>query len=244
MRAILTYHSIDDSGSPISMPLDVFERHVRWLASGVVRVTSLEELDTAPADRDAIAITFDDGFENVAQLAAPLLGRHGLPAALFVVTGHVGGDNTWGGRAAPGIPVMPLLGWSALSRLAADGWTLGAHTRTHSDLTTRHSADVREEIEGSLHDIEAHTGVRPRCFAYPYGRVNDAVADVASSLCERAYTTSMRAFRADECRSRLPRLDAYYFRTGGWLERWGQPDWQAYVTSRALARRVRAMMTP
>ena len=40
MRAILTYHSIDESGSPISVDPDAFRRHVRWLASGRVRVTT------------------------------------------------------------------------------------------------------------------------------------------------------------------------------------------------------------
>ena len=38
MRAVLTYHSIDDSGSPISVRRDAFQRHVKWLASGQVAV--------------------------------------------------------------------------------------------------------------------------------------------------------------------------------------------------------------
>ncbi|TFG50637.1 MAG: polysaccharide deacetylase, partial [Gemmatimonadales bacterium] len=44
MRAILTYHSIDDSGSPISVAPEQFRAHVRWLQSGVIRVVPLAEL--------------------------------------------------------------------------------------------------------------------------------------------------------------------------------------------------------
>ena len=44
MRAILTYHSIDDSGSLISVAPAVFRSHVQWLTSGRVRALSLEDL--------------------------------------------------------------------------------------------------------------------------------------------------------------------------------------------------------
>jgi peptidoglycan/xylan/chitin deacetylase (PgdA/CDA1 family) len=243
MRAILTYHSIDESGSPISMPLDAFERHARWLASGAVRVIGLDELATLGDDRDAVALTFDDGFESVATRAAPVLRRHALPATLFIVSDHVGGNNAWGGQATPGIPVMPLLDWRGIHALAEDGWTLGAHSRTHPDLTALSPDDVRREVEGSLDEIQARTGVRPRCFAYPYGRVNERVASTTASLCERAYTTSMRVLSAGDRRERLPRLDAYYFRSPGWLERWGQPHWHAYVAGRSMARTLRDLVT-
>src|SRR5690606_37701023 len=60
MRAILTYHSIDESGSPISVSREAFRAHVRWLASGAVKVRPLAELVDARDGGDAVAITFDD----------------------------------------------------------------------------------------------------------------------------------------------------------------------------------------
>jgi peptidoglycan/xylan/chitin deacetylase (PgdA/CDA1 family) len=109
MRAILTYHSIDPSGSPISVPLAAFERHLRWLASGAVRVLSLEALLEAPAEHDAVALTFDDGFRSFGELAAPRLEAAGLPATVFVVSGHVGRTNAWGGVVSPGITDVQLI---------------------------------------------------------------------------------------------------------------------------------------
>jgi peptidoglycan/xylan/chitin deacetylase (PgdA/CDA1 family) len=109
MRAILTYHSIDESGSAISISESVFRGHVSWLARGGVRVVSLDALMRLPADANAVALTFDDGFVNFGDIAAPLLADHGLPSTLFVVSDAVGKTNRWPGRADRGIPELPLL---------------------------------------------------------------------------------------------------------------------------------------
>src|SRR5690349_8311160 len=99
-RAILTYHSIDDSGSPISVSPSVFESHVTWLGSGRVRVVALDDLCDLKDDGDAIAVTFDDAVDNFGSIAAPLLVDNGIPATLFVVSEHVGRTNEWGGHSA------------------------------------------------------------------------------------------------------------------------------------------------
>src|SRR5579864_2255548 len=96
MRATLTYHSIDDSGSPISVSPTAFDAHLKWLNTGRVRVVSLDEIVTMPDDgQDAVAVTFDDGLLNTRQPVENLLSS-GLPVTLFVVSGYVGRTNTWG----------------------------------------------------------------------------------------------------------------------------------------------------
>ena len=239
MRAILTFHSIDSSGSPISMSKDAFARQVAWLAKGRVRVTTVDDLLQLPDDVDAAAVTFDDGFRNFAEIAAPLLAEHGLPSTVFVVSDHAGGTNTWGGVPDPGVPTLPLLGWDELARLRERGVTLGAHTRRHRSLPTLTGDALTDEICGAAEVIETHTGAPPVGFAYPYGRVSDA----ASAIVERAYawgcTTELRVLRGAEARARVPRLDMYYFRDSGWLERWGTARFNYYVKLRAQARHVR-----
>src|SRR5262249_42342025 len=79
VRAILTYHSIDDSGSVISISPSQFVEHLRWLASSSVDVVAVSRLLSTTSDRNAVAITFDDAFENFATHAWPLLREHGLP---------------------------------------------------------------------------------------------------------------------------------------------------------------------
>ncbi len=241
MRAILTYHSVDDSGSPISVSRAAFGEHAAFLASGAVRVLRIDALLAAPPDAQAVALTFDDAFLNFASEAWPLLKERGLPATVFVVSGHAGGTNAWGGRTQPGIPTLPLLDWDTLGRLAEEGVTLGAHSRTHPDLCHVDDGALADEVAGSAEAIRARTGRRPDVFAYPYGRL-DARVERAATAFRYACTTEMRALRGAEAPHRLPRLDAYYLRGRGRLARWGTTTLAGYLRFRAAARGLRAAL--
>jgi peptidoglycan/xylan/chitin deacetylase (PgdA/CDA1 family) len=243
MRAILTYHSIDDSGSAISVSEAAFTRHVEWLASGRVRVTSIDELLRLPEDSDAVAVTFDDGCASFGDIAAPRLAAHGLAATLFVVADRVGTTNAWNGVAERGIPELPLLDWAALIRLMQRGVTLASHTRTHPSLPRLHGEALAEEIVGAADAIEHYTGRRPTGFAYPYGGVSAEAAGVVAATYSWGCTTELRGLSAAEDRSRLPRLDMYYFRHPRALERWGTPRFNSYVKLRSRVRRMKQAWT-
>lgn len=239
MRAILTYHSIDESGSPISLPERVFREQVTWLARGGVPVVTLDGLMRLPVDADAVALTFDDGFVNFSDIAAPLLSEHGLPATLFIVSDAAGRTNRWPAGADQGVPELPLLGWDVLGRLAEQGVELGAHSRTHVDLARVSEARLSDEIVGGAERIRRETGHAPSVFAYPYGSVTAGAADVVAASFAWGCTTDMRAVAATEPPARLPRIDMYYLRGRGELERWGSPRFRYQLRLRAGARRVR-----
>jgi peptidoglycan/xylan/chitin deacetylase (PgdA/CDA1 family) len=243
MRAILTYHSIDRSGSPISVAPEEFRRHAAWLASGRVRVLPLADLAELAPDADAVALTFDDGFANFASEAAPLLAAHGLPATLYVVAGHVGGDNAWGGQSDPRVPRLPLLDWPALGRLAEQGVELGAHTRTHPHLTRVDADALEDELAGAAEAVRAETGRMPKSIAYPYGDVDARVAAAAGRRFGLGVTTELRALAAGEDSLRLPRLDMFYLRAPGRLEAWGTPRFAQRLWLRARARGLRALLS-
>jgi peptidoglycan/xylan/chitin deacetylase (PgdA/CDA1 family) len=242
MKAILTYHSIDDSPSAISIAPDAFKRHVAWLASGAVRVVSLDELMALPESADAVALTFDDGFVSTGEIAAPLLAKHRLPATVFVVTEHVGGTNAWRGACAQDIPTLPLMDWPALGQLAESGFAIGAHTRTHPALPELEATAIADEIGGSADRIERELGVRPTALSYPYGAVTDAVAREAAGEFRWAVTTELRVVGVGEDPYALPRLDMYYFRAGAWLEAYGTARFRQYLWVRSQARRMRAAL--
>jgi peptidoglycan/xylan/chitin deacetylase (PgdA/CDA1 family) len=247
VRAILTYHSVDDSGSPVSVSPETFRRHVRWLASGRLRVVTVPELLRVPDDADAVALTFDDGLRSFGDVAAPLLAEHGLPATLFVVSDRAGATSAWpdaATRRGPKAPTFPLLDWPTLRRLAERGGVeLGAHTRTHRDLTRLRGAELADEVDGCAARIVEETGRRPDAFAYPYGAYDaDAVAAVARSYAW-ACTTDLRALAPADRPHLLPRLDAYYLRAPGALESWGSAAFRRRLWLRAGARRVRRTLT-
>lgn len=244
MRAIITYHSIDSSGSVISIDEPSFRAHVRWLASGVVRVVSLAELSAAPDDdRDTLAITFDDGASSVASVAAPLLREHGLPATVFAVSGYAGANNDWGGVPQPGIPTLDLLGWDELARLGEAGFAIGSHTATHRSLRGLPTAAMEDEVAAAAERILANTGKHPEAFAYPYGECDDRAQAVVSRYHRLACTTELRTVSIEEQPLRLPRLDTYYLRAPGRLESWGSVRLRASLRLRAGARRLRRTLS-
>jgi peptidoglycan/xylan/chitin deacetylase (PgdA/CDA1 family) len=244
VRAILTYHSVDPSGSPISIDAGVFRRQVTWLASGRVQVVNLAQLLRLSDETCAVALTFDDGFANFATEAAPLLRDRGLPATLFVVTDHVGRDNRWRGGGDAGVPALPLLDWDALGRLHEAGVTIGAHTRTHPRLTRLDRPMLEAELAGAAAEIERRLGERPETLAYPYGDVDNQVARAAAACYQWACTTELRPLSNAESRFRLPRLDSWYLQDPAWLAHWGSPQFRAWLWCRRQGRRLRAALAP
>ena len=239
MKAILTYHSVDESGSVISITEQMFRRHVRWLASGRVRVLPLDRLADAPDDADAVAITFDDGLGSFERIAAPLLREHGLPATLFVVTGAVGTTNVWRAGADAGIPVFDLIGWETLGRLAAQGVSLGAHTCTHPNLALIDRDEVEREIVTSKATLRRELGLDATTFAYPYGALCDAARDVVAREFRYGVSTRLAVLAPHDDPALLPRLDSYYFRAPGTLEAWGTARFRVRLGLLAGARSVR-----
>ncbi len=243
MRAVLTYHSIDDSGSPISVSLETFERHVRWLTSGDVTVEPLDALvrpsDASDGPPHRVALTFDDGFANFSASAWPRLRDAGLPATVFLVSGHVGGTNAWGGRRVPGIPVLPLMSWDEAGHCASAGATIGAHSRTHPHLPAMTASGARAEMEGGQQDLCNRLGVPVNAFAYPYGDVSPDVAATAVSLFDVACTTEYRAFSGDDLRHLVPRIDMYYFQGPEAFVDWGTAAFRRRVARRRVLRVAR-----
>jgi len=243
MRAILTYHSIDDSGSPISVSPEVFRAQVQWLAEGPVRVLPLEDLAGVSPEDDAIALTFDDGFVNFGTVAAPLLKEHGLPATLFVVTNYVGKDNRWNGNKGSGIPVLPLLDWVALGRCAESGVELGGHTLNHPNLCELPVERIRDELAAAKAAIARETGRSPLSVAYPYGAYTAEISRMAEETYRLGVTTELRPLNLTDDPLRLPRLDMYYFRAHGQLESWGTRRFDQRLWIRRQARRLRQTLT-
>jgi peptidoglycan/xylan/chitin deacetylase (PgdA/CDA1 family) len=242
MRGILTYHSIDPSGSPISLAEPQFRGHVAMFGSRQIEPVPLEWITKVKDERESAALTFDDGFANFAEAAWPLLKHHDVPVTLFVTTERRGGDNRWGEREQKGIPTLPLLGWDAIARMVDKGLLIGSHGRTHRRLTKLSDAELQEELAGSADEIERRLGVRPKTFCYPYGDVDERVARAAGEVYELACTTELRPLGPQEDPLRLPRLDAHYLRDPRLLKGWGGAGFRRRLGLRRAGRKLRALI--
>jgi peptidoglycan/xylan/chitin deacetylase (PgdA/CDA1 family) len=143
-------------------------------ASGRVRTLD-EALDLLAAPQpppvDPVVVTFDDGTADFADVAMPILERHGVPATLYVATDFV--DR---GRSFPddGTP----LSWAALRDAAAGGLvTVGSHTHTHALLDRLPAAQVAAELDRACDLIADNVGAPPAHFAYPKAVAGSPAAD-------------------------------------------------------------------
>jgi peptidoglycan/xylan/chitin deacetylase (PgdA/CDA1 family) len=99
MFQILVYHRVGAAGDAFVPALSVaaFERHVKYLCERCCVLSLTDLIAAADAGRiptRAVAITFDDGYEDTYLHAFPVLRRHGMPATVFLTTGLMDSDLT------------------------------------------------------------------------------------------------------------------------------------------------------
>ena len=232
-RAILTYHSLDESGSVISVRPERFVRQMEALAASGLKVIALPQLRSTPPP--CLALTFDDGFENFAEQGVPVLARYGFPATVFLVTSHCGARNDWPSQR-PGIPVLPLMDWPRIRELSRAGVDFGAHTATHPDLTRLAEARARDEILSSRRRIEDAAGCAVACFAYPYGAVSEPVRAIVAEHFQVGCSARLGYVTPASRPEALERLDAYYLSRPSMFGSLMGPATRGYLGLRALLR--------
>ena len=242
---ILTYHSLDDSGSVISISPAAFRMHMQSLRargfSGIALGRLLDGWEgRAPLPPRPVVLTFDDAFRNFEEAARPILDAAGFRATVFAVAGQCGGTNDWPGQLAR-VPRLPLLTAAELRDLAAAGYEIGSHGLTHAALDGLAAAVAEREVGG----IEARAGGRPgtaggACSPTPTARASAGVRALAAAHYRAACGVEMAAARASHDRHALPRIDVYYLRRPRVFATLGTPLGRGYLGARAWGRRLRA----
>lgn len=237
MRAILTFHSIDGSGSVVSYPPAAFAELLGALEAARMPVCDLDTL-LAPGTRRGVALTFDDGMKSLRTHALAVLRDHRVPSHLFLATGAVGGTNRWAAQPA-GIPELEMLDWDDLEALQSAGMRVEAHTHSHPDLRGIEPARFDEECERADALIERRLGRRPAYFAYPYGRHDAQARERARGRYRASVTVELRELGEAEDLAALPRLDTYYLRAPWTYRRLEGALPRAWLRARAALRRLR-----
>jgi len=233
---ILTYHSLDETGSVISVTPAIFRAHMESLFRRKIPVVPLTEIRRTSG---AVALTFDDAFANFHEHALPLLSEYGFPATVFVVSGYCGGQNNWPSQPSGAVPTLALMSWSQLRELQAAGIALGAHSVNHPRLNELAEGEVEAELEGCRAAIEDRAGCRVDSFAYPYGAWNGAVRRCAGRFFQTACTTEMEAVEPTSDPLALPRIDAYYLRSSFWFDALFTSKGWTYLDLRSRLRAIR-----
>jgi len=122
---------------------------------------------------DPVVVTFDDGTDDFAELAAPVLARYSVPAVLYVATDFIESGRRFPGNGRP-------LSWAALADTVSTGnLTVGSHTHTHALLDRVPAREVADELDRSIGLIHDRLGTDPRHFAYPKAVLGSPWAEAA-----------------------------------------------------------------
>jgi peptidoglycan/xylan/chitin deacetylase (PgdA/CDA1 family) len=207
---VLVYHNLGPQArGRMVMAVSKFEEQMRYLkAEGYHVITLRQFLEFTSLRRQlpkrSVLLAFDDGYKSFKDHAYPILKSLGFSATLFVYTDYVGA-----GRNA--------LSWAELRDLAAEGFDVQAHSKTHSDLrrNTGEPADQYErrmqaELAQPSNMIRQRLGQGSETLAYPYGYWDDALlAEVRRHGYQAAFTVRRQANPAFVSRLRVSRSQIY-----------------------------------
>lgn len=194
---ILHYHSVNYAQgreSLIAVTPEDFAWHLAYLEKAGYNVVTLAQAvayleGEKKLPPKAVAITFDDGYQDNYTLALPLLKKRGFPATVFMVTGEIGGVNSW--DIPKGYPSLNLLDWEEIALLEERGVSVMPHSVHHLNLTKLPPAEALGELVESKAVLEERLGGERPYFAYPYGSLNQKVVDtVQTAGYKGAFTSS------------------------------------------------------
>ena len=181
---ILMYHRVATDGPPDLLPYRLnpaaFERQLAYLQRygySTLKVDEIWQFNAVQGSRmhgKRIALTFDDGYQDFADVAWPLLLRYGFTATVFLPTDYVGGRAEWDHEY--GEPAR-LMDWQTIRRLAMEGVSFGSHSCSHRRLTSLPPGDLAKEAERSRRILKEELGTSPHGFCFPYSDFNPNVMD-------------------------------------------------------------------
>jgi peptidoglycan/xylan/chitin deacetylase (PgdA/CDA1 family) len=182
---VLGYHRVAERDDDMTVRPSTFAQHISWLANDRTHVPVVDVDDAArrPAGewpRRAVAVTFDDAWQDVYTNALPLLRDAGIPATLYVPSGLIG-NREYMTRAQ-------------VVECAAAGMRIGGHSRSHVDLRACNDAELERELRGCRADLEDLLGEPITRLAYPFGHLDPRVRAAVGAAGFTSAVSTQRAW--------------------------------------------------
>ncbi|NOU52768.1 polysaccharide deacetylase family protein [Pseudoalteromonas sp. JBTF-M23] len=181
---ILQYHHVSEKLPPVtSISSQQFTEHMSYLKEGNFNVMALDKMlqalqagQTLPPK--SVAITFDDGYDNNIEQAAPILEMFGFPYTIFVNPKLIDEKQHY------------LMSWEQLRRLANKGALIANHSAKHDYLHLHLDNETKEQwhkrvaqdITWSEGRIASEIGHNTKLLAYPYGEFSTELQQLVRSL--------------------------------------------------------------
>ncbi len=159
----------------LRVTIESFRTQLRYLRQKGYRTVGLDEILVARESGDKtgekiVAITFDDGFDDLYFETSRVLQEFGYTATVFLVAGKI---TDKGGNG--------FVTWRQVYEMQKAGFWFAAHTLSHPFLTSLEPDEARREITESKRIIEEKTQDEAGFFCYPFGDFDSRTIELAKS---------------------------------------------------------------
>lgn len=176
---IITYHKIcrqKEFGINVIDPIQ-FKKQMRFLHANNYRPITFKNVLMNHIPSKPIIITFDDGYQSVFQYALPILRKFNFQAVVFVISNHIGKDNSWDVKLSS--KQFKHLNENEIALLARAGIEIGSHGKSHRALPFLNDELIRKELEQSRNILGEITNQNILTLAYPFGMQNKRIQNIA-----------------------------------------------------------------
>ncbi|HET8797137.1 MAG TPA: polysaccharide deacetylase family protein [Thermoanaerobaculia bacterium] len=189
---ILCYHIVEAPAAPrMHIDRETFRQHLRYIEMtgyNVIPLHHVYEYVTGARKslpKNAVVLTFDDGWRSTYTEAFPELQKRGFPFTVFIYPNIIG-------------KTANALTWAQIREMAEAGVDIQSHALTHPYLTRRHHRSMsdtkyaewlRKELGESKRILEKETGRKVQFLAYPYGDYDDKLAEAVEETGYEAALT-------------------------------------------------------
>jgi peptidoglycan/xylan/chitin deacetylase (PgdA/CDA1 family) len=161
----LLYHSIRDEQR------NNFERQMDEILSVGKAVTAHHDNNDLKNDY-CIAVTFDDGYQNVMRNALPVMFKRNIPPAIFMTTGYLGQRPGWiVDKSHPNYNEV-LISKEQLMSLKHSNIVIGSHTVSHFHLARTNRDGLVRELMESRKCLEEILCRKIDLCSLPYGELD------------------------------------------------------------------------
>lgn len=183
---ILNYHGIDTPNLGDDTPKvspQLFEKQMAFIQRMGYRVISpdeyIESLKSHKRLKNAVIITFDDGYVDNYSYAFPVLKKYGFPATIFLIAEKTGKHTRF-------------LNYEQIKEMQKYGITFGSHTISHRYLPAiKNEEELKNEIFGSKEMLERNLKTRINYISYPVGGYSRHIIDLVKQAgYQAAFTTN------------------------------------------------------
>lgn len=203
----LMYHSIGNQikGWPWRLSTKAFEKHLQIIKFQGWRTDVLSNYLFCKPKVNHLYITFDDGFLDNMD-AVELLKNYGMKATLFITICGIGKTAFWEREFSR----LPMLSQSQIKHISSMGMEIGSHGIHHYALEQLSPNDIHYELSVSKRRLEKLIGNPVAGLAYPHGRYNERVINIAREIgYSYACTTESGSLKHSKSEFQLKRLSIF-----------------------------------